>query len=309
METHTLGRSCSCSGADSIQYLTSISLSTVAALFIVIGGCTPNAQLPGTKKPEPKLQKTTAVDSSSERDVYVTPYAPGHLQYDLQIFSVAELLAGDSVHRSDSTHVTGIVTTSLATGPRRNTMIVRVESDSISVTRGSGTSVRLRSNQPFVLTIDAQTGKVETTDQLNRDECVKGDFESSPIDGREVLPTIHTSPIPNTWTDTSSTSTCRGGALLEITRAASYTRLQSPDSTLQIARFTQFQIIGSGQQWNQRTAVAGDGTSTDTLYLGGVPLRLQKIAGSSQTKLIFKTELRVQEFIQTSTTRIALRSQ
>jgi hypothetical protein len=305
MRTHTLETSC-CS-VNRMQCLTYLWLSEVAG-FCIIAGCAPTARPPMMQKPETKLQKPSTTDSSSGRDVYATPYAPGRLQYDLQIFSVAQLLAGDSVHRSDSTYVVGVVTTTLAAGPQRNTIIARVESDSISVRRGSSTSVPVRSSEPPVFTIDTQTGEVEPTNESTLADCVNGDFESSPIDGREVLPTVHISAA-NTWTDTLSTSTCRGGTLLRITRVASYTRLQLPDSTLHIARVTHFQIAGNGQQWNQRIEVSGDGTSTDTLYLGGVPPRLRAVTGSSQTKLVFKTELRVQEFIQASTTHILMRGQ
>ena len=276
--------------------------------FFTVAGCTSTTRQPAVDKPEPTLQKPITTDSSTGRDVYATPYAPGHLQYDLQIFSETRAFAGDSVHRSDSTRVIGLITTTFATGSHRNTAIVRVEFDSVSVIRGSGTSVPLRANGSLTFTINTQIGEVEPTNQVRLDSCSKEDLESSPIDGREVLPTIHTLATPNTWTDTLSTSTCRGGALLRITRIASYTRVESPDSTLHIARITQFQITGNGQQWNQRIEVSGDGTSTDTLRLGGFPLRLLDVAGSSQTRLIFKTELRLQQFIQTSRTHIVMRS-
>jgi len=276
--------------------------------FFTVAGCTSTTRQPAVGKPEPTLQKPITTDSSTGRDVYATPYAPGHLQYDLQIFSETRAFAGDSVHRSDSTRVIGLITTTFATGSHRNTAIVRVEFDSVSVIRGSGTSVPLRANGSLTFTINTQIGEVEPTNQVRLDSCSKEDLESSPIDGREVLPTIHTLATPNTWTDTLSTSTCRGGALLRITRIASYTRVESPDSTLHIARITQFQITGNGQQWNQRIEVSGDGTSTDTLHLGGFPLRLLDVAGSSQTRLIFKTELRLQQFIQTSRTHIVMRT-
>ncbi len=289
------------------QRLTRLRVGGMAGFFIV-AGCTSTTRQPTVDKPEPTLQKPITTDSSTGRDVYTTPYAPGQLQYDLQIFSVARAFDGDSVHRSDSTRVIGLITTTFATGSRRNTAIVRVEFDSVSVIRGSGTSVPIRASRSLTFTIDTQTGEVEPTNQARLDSCSKEDLESSPIDGREVLPTIHTLATPNTWTDTLSTSTCRGGALLRITRIASYTRVESPDSTLHIARIAQFQITGNGQQWNQRIEVSGDGTSTDTLRLGGFPLRLLDVAGSSQTRLVFKTELRLQQFIQTSRTHIVMRS-
>jgi len=278
-----------------------------AISLLVLAGCTSAPPPLITERPEPRVRKPAAGDSASIVTVNASAFMPGQLRYDFQTFSVTRALAGDSTHRVDSTHVTGNFTTTFVAGPSRNTVLARVEPDSISITIGSGTSTPIPSSEALFFTIDTQTGQVTSNYKEVARDCTKGRMDSSPIYGREVLPTLQI-PAVQTWTDTVHNLTCRGGALLTITRVASYTRLQSPDSTSQLMRLTQFHITGNGRQWDQKVDVFGDGTSIDTLRLTGSPPRLRDVTGTSQTKLLFRTELRVQEFIQTSTTHIALRS-
>lgn len=273
----------------------------------MIAGCSPATRPPSIERPEPKVQKPSVPDSSPGSDTYITPYTPGRLQYYIQVISTAQAIGDDSIHRTDSTRVTGILTAILATGPHRNTVIGHVQIDSASITRGSGTSVPIQPSELSAFMIDNLTGRVASSSEEVQHDCTKGDFEASPIHGGEVLPSINPSLAQKAWTDTSSASICRGGALLRITRVASYVRLQSPDSAFYLFRVTQFQITGNGHQWGQKIAVSGDGASTDTLRLSGFPLRLQEVTGRSQAKLTFQTSSRAQEFVQTSMTHIVLR--
>ena len=297
---------CSHNATSRVRCLTHYWIRSAIAGFLLSAGCTTATPPPITQRPAPGIPKPAAVDSPTTVNVYASVYTPGRLQYDLQIFSIARVVTGDTAHRTDSTHVTAILTITLTAGPTRNTVIARVQPDSVSVTPGSGTSVPIPRGDPLIFTIETQTGQVTSTSQEVARDCTKGDTDSSPIYGREVLPSIHT-PMVHPWTDTVHTTICRGGVSLAITRIASYTQLQSPDSTSQLARVTQFRIAGSGRQWDQQIEVLGEGTSTDTLRLSGSPLRLREVTGSSQTKLSFRTQLRTQEFIQTSTTHLALR--
>ena len=275
--------------------------------FLVLAGCSTTTLPPVTERPQPRTQNPAAVDSSTTANVHTTAFTPGRLQYDFQTSSITRALAGDTAHRADSTHVIGILTATLTAGSSRNTVLARIEADSVSVTTGGGTSIPVSSSELFVFTIDTRTGRVAPANQEATQDCMKRGVDSPPLYGREVLPSIHI-PAVQTWTDTAHTSTCRGGVLLAITRIASYTRLASPDSMPQFLRSTQFQITGNGRQWDQKIEVSGDGISTDTLRLSGSPLRLREVTGSSETKLLFRTQLRVQEFIQISTAHIALRS-
>ena len=288
-----------------MRSLTPIQIST-ATVLLILAGCTIATSPRVTQRPETKVEKPV-VDSSRAVDVNATPYAPGQLQYRLQTSSVVRVIAGDSVDRADSTLLTGVLTLVLVAGPARNSVIADVRSDSVSVATGSGTSAPLPPRDVSAFAIDIQTGRVAPMNQKVRRECAADSADSSPIYGYEVLPSIHAWPV-QTWTDTLYTSTCRGGAFLTIARIASYKRLESADSVLRVLRLTQFQISGSGRQWDQKVEVSGEGTSTDTLHLRGSPLRLQAVSGGSQTKLSFRTQLRAQEFTQTSTTHITLRN-
>jgi hypothetical protein len=280
---------------------------TKTIVLLILAGCTTATSPHVTQRPETRVEKPP-VDSSTAVDVDATTYAPGRLQYYLRTSSVVDVTTGDSIHRADSTLLTGILTVTLVAGPVRNTVIAHVQPDSVSVATGSGTSIPILPRELLAFSIDIQTGRVAPINREVRRDCPADGSDSSPIYGHEVLPSIHTRGV-QTWTDTVYTSTCRGGALLTIARIASYTRLQSVDSVLRFLRLTHFQITGTGRQWDQRIEVSGEGTSTDTLHVSGSPLRLQAVFGGSQTKLSFRTQLRAQEFIQTSTTRITLHTQ
>jgi hypothetical protein len=293
-----------------MRCLTRYQIETLIAILILAGctvGCTTAGPIPPPEQPGPGVHKSNPGDSSTVVRASTSPFTAGHLNYDFRTFSVARALARDSAHRADSTLVAGMLTATLVAGPTANTILARVRSDSVSVTTGSGTSVPISSSEPFLFTINTRTGRVTQANQETTRDCTKDSSDSSPIYGREVLPSIGI-PETQTWVDTVHTSMCRGGVLLTITRVASYTRLQSLDSAIQVLRSTQFHIAGSGHQWSQKIEVSGEGTSIDTLRLGGFPIRLREATGSSQVQFSFRTQLRTQEFLQTSMTRIELRN-
>lgn len=281
--------------------------STIAAFFIS-GGCTTATSPRAPQQPELGTKRSSPLDSSAIASVNGSIYVDAQLRYNLQVSSVIRVIAGDSTRRVDSTRVTGMLTTTFVAGPARNTVIARVQSDSVAVATGSSTSVPVSPARLSTFTIDTRNGRITPIHQEARQDCASDSTDSSPIDGREVLPGIHI-PIVQSWTDTLHTSACRGGVLLSITRIAVYTPLQAPDSVLRVLRRTQFQISGNGRQWDQRVEVSGEGIATDTLRLSTFPLQLQELSGGSQMKFLFKTQLRTQEFTQTSATHVMLRNQ
>ena len=289
-----------------VRRLTCVPLECITVLLFLVG-CTTAPTPRATPRPEPGVGNPAPIDPSRPVNLDASTYMPGQLHYDLQIFSTVHTTTPDSTHRTDSTRLTGVITAILVGGLTRKTVSARVQSDSVSVATGGGTSVSLPLSEPVTFSIDTETGRVEPVDKEVRRDCTIPGAENSPISGREVLPTIHTK-ASQTWADTVYTSMCRGGAFLIITRIATFTQLQSSDSILRLLRLTQVQITGNGYQWEQKINVSGEGTATDTLLVSGSPLRLQEVSGNSQTKFTFKTPLRAQEFIQTSTTHIALRS-
>ena len=274
---------------------------------LFLAGCTTTRPSPAPERPDPQVQKPIGGDSSTLVTLAMSPFSAGRLDYNFRIFSITLAVAGDSTPRADSSLVVGILIATLSVSPSRNTVLAHVESDSVTVTTGSGTSVPISPGESFLFTIDTRTGQVVQANRQTTPNCGNSISDSSPIYGQEVLPNIST-PATQAWVDTVHTSMCRGGALLTVTRIASYTHLQSPDSAKQLLRLTQFHIAGTGRQWDQKIEVSGEGTSLDTLRLSGFPIRLTRITGRSQVRFVFRTQLRVQEFLQTSTTRIALRS-
>jgi len=291
-----------------MRSLIPVRVSSRIVFLTLAAGCSTATSSPVAQPPELRTGKSGQTDSSIVVSRGATVYTPGRLQYDLQNSSVVRAIASDSAHRADSTRLIGTVTATLVPGPTHNTVVARVQFDSGSIASGSGTSVPIPPTESLVFTVDTETGRIASMKQEVHQDCATHGADGFPFYGREVLPTIH-APVALAWIDTVETSTCRGGAFLSITRIASYTRLQASDSVLRLLRLTQFRIIGDGHQWNQKIRVSGEGKATDTLRLSGFPLRVQEVAGSSEIELSFRTELRVQEFIQTSTTHIVLRTQ
>jgi len=292
--------------ADTMRCLTRHQIEILISVLF-LAGCTTTRPSPAPERPDRQVQRPIGGDSSTSVRAATSPFDTGRLDYNFRIFSITHALAGDSTPRADSSLVVGILIATLSVSPSRNTVLARVESDSVTVTAGSGTSVPISPGELFLFTIDTRTGQVVQTNRQTTPDCGSGISDSSPIYGREVLPNISI-PATQAWADTVHTSMCRGGALLTVTRIASYTHLQSPDSVKQLLRLTQFHIAGTGRQWDQKIEVSGEGSSLDTLRLSGFPIRLTQITGRSQVRFVFRTQLRVQEFLQTSTTRIALRS-
>jgi len=290
-----------CSSFGALRHLTRTVVWSIA-LSAIVAGCVAHKP-PSTIEP-PGVVKSVAADSAPiTPSISSTLYQPGELHYDLQIFSVVQAFGGDSTHRADSSRIGGIITTSFTTGPERNVVTARVQSDSLSLTAGSGTSVPLPNTGQFVFAIDTRTGHIMPNSQEMLQDCSQAGPESSPLYGREVIPAIRSKV--DVWNDTLQSSACRGGVVLSVRRIVSYK--QSADSTLRLFRSTQFHITGSGHQWGQKIEVSGEGTSRDTLRMGGSPLRIQGVVGSSQATFVFRSPLRTQEFTQTTTTRIALR--
>jgi len=283
------------------------SASLNVAVSGVLAGCAVHAPSSTAESPRSGAVKPPVVDSSSTTSsLSASPYQPGDLRYDLQIFSIVQVLGGDSTRRADSSRITGILAASFSPASRKNAVTARVQPDSLSLTVSGGTSMPLSMVGPFIFTIDTQTGQVVPNADRIAQDCSQVSGDNLPLDGREVVPGIHL-PRIDTWNDTLQTVTCRAGALLTVKRIASYIRIQAADSIVQLLRSTQFQITGRGYQWGQKIEVSGEGTSIDTLGMGGFPLRLQEVHGSSRASFVFRAPLRTQEFSQTAITRLKLR--
>ena len=287
-----------------VRYLTRAAALT--AVFTVVVGCTRTASsAPRTGVPRSPVPEAGVSDSANLRSSPLFIYQPGELRYRLQVSSTIQLISGDSVNRIDSTRVTGNLNVRFSSVAGRDQVTVEVQSDSALLTVAGGTSVPMVSGPPFVFVIDPRNSRITATEVTQNPPCIRESNQQSPFSGREVLPNIQPQ-FRSTWADTTTTTTCRDGVLLFLTRVASYARLQSPDSTYRFLRSTQVAVTGSGVQWEQRVNVSGKGSATDTLYLSGLPTRLRESSGSSHLQLQFRTPLKTQEFIQNTTTHVLL---
>lgn len=273
----------------------------------MLAGCAMHVPSSTAESPRTGGVKSSVADSSPiVSTVSTSPYQPGELRYDLQILSIVQAAGADSTHRADSSRIAGILIASFAASSRQNAVTARVQTDSLSLTVPGGTSTPFATADPFTFIIDTQTGQVAPNTDRALQNCSQISTDNIPLDGREVIPSIRL-PRVNTWADTLRTATCRGGALLIVKRTALYTQTQVSDSTVQLLRSTQFQITGSGYQWGQKIEVSGEGTSTDTLGMGGFPLRLREVRGNSRANFLFQAPSRTQEFTQTAITHVELR--
>jgi hypothetical protein len=276
----------------------------LAAATITLVGCAgsaPASPRAGTPIPAPEV---VVSDSAKPRFPPRFIYQPGQLRYRLQVSSTVQLMAGDSVQRSDSTRVTGNFNVVLSSVPGRDRIAAQIQPDSISLTAGSGTSVSTAPAAPITFQINQPTGRA-TVDKATQNSTCDQDAQHSPFSGSEVLPNIQPQFVTS-WVDTSTTTTCRGGVLLTLRRVATYTPLDTADNTYRILRSTQLTVNGVGHQWNQQVNVRGEGAATDTLYLSGSPLRLQQMTGGSYLRLQFQAPLKTQDFSQNTTTNVLL---
>lgn len=288
---------------DEVRCLT--RFSTLVGLYTIAGCASPTSSTPRAPIPTIPPTEPTIRDSAGSRFSSRFIYQPGQLRYRLQISSAIQLTTPDSIRRVDSTHVTGIVGVRFSTAPGRDDHVVaEVQPDSMMLFAGTGTSVPMIAGPPSTFEIDPRSGRA-TSSKPPQNICGADSSEQSLFSGREVLPRIQLDPV-NNWVDTSATTMCRGAVLLTLMRVASYVRLESPDSSYLLFRLTRLSISGTGYQWGQRVDVAGEGIATDTLKVGGSPIRLQQLTGSSRLQLQFRAPVKVQDFVQTTMTRLFL---
>jgi hypothetical protein len=276
-------------------------LYTVSVTFL---GCMQQA----TQRAEPAgpiSQPASVIDSTSRlASQLLDIYQPGIAQYDYRSISTIQLLANDSTSRTDSTQVTAILTATFAAVSGRQTIEATLKADSILiVTQPLSASASSFQTQFIPLQIDRMTGRslsprpiVAECNQATVDFIFRGD---------EVIPAIrYNSTGTRFWTDSIVSEICRGGMRIQSTRVGRY-RIDSSTSsttpTTQLIRTTDIRMSGAGAQWQQPVQVSGEGISIDTLVITGAPPRLQQLSGTSRLSLEFKSPMRTQQFVQTTT--------
>jgi hypothetical protein len=217
---------------------------------------------------------------------------------------------GDSIPRVDSSRLTAMLSAKYSLVPQSRFIHGVVTTDSVTLWAftNAGTPAVILPNQSYSMDIDPLLGKIavgRTTQACTQEN------NDGPFHGDEITPAIPSSSA-QLWADSSTYSVCRGGVLLRFARVASYRRdtvsaSQISDSLARVFRVVDLVVAGTGSQWQQVVEATGHGTSVDTLMIYTRRLQLQSISGTSRLELSFKSPLRLQHFVQTTTTRITAR--
>jgi hypothetical protein len=250
------------------------------------------------------IDSSSRVDRTSYRVSPVYLFHPGTALYDYRTLSTVRVATGDTVPRVDTTTVTALVSAVFQAVPSDNlTIQASIITDSITVRTGSGATVRY-SPHTDTLKINTGTGRV-SQDSVQKVPCdEQGQEALVRID--DVVPSLLTAQ-KGTWSDTLVRQVCRAGIQLQARRVTSY-QLDSTASELRLLRSTVTTFNGRGVQWNQPVESAGQSTSVDTVFLDlSNRRRIQQIRGTTQLQMNFKSQLRNQQFEQSTQLFVQLR--
>jgi hypothetical protein len=284
------------------------TLRVIALCLVMVGA---GAACATRSAPSPHADSRLATPESplvKHSGSFVMPsiFQHGAAVYDLNLTSTIEITAGDSLPRSDSSHIRAMLSAFFTPLTDKLTRAdVRVDSVQM-LTSGS------KSEFPGVVHTYEITVGPDRSISLDRSHVLASCTFEQPttFTGEEILPILPPSiPLPQFWTDTARFELCRGGIRLGVTRIANYRyepRVSSPDSALtHIVRTTHATFQGYGTQWQQHVEASGTATTVDTLILNAV--RLASISGETHLRLLFRSQFRVQEFRQVSHSNIRLR--
>jgi hypothetical protein len=281
--------------------------SVVVGLLCACATQRPRTETPVSTNPNP-VKSQDSIRTSKLDDASI--YQPGDVRYTLQLNSVVQTTMGDSVPRVDSSRLTAILSAKYSLVPQSRFVRGVMTTDSVTLwtlTNANAPAVVLP-NQSYSMDIDPLAGKIavgHTTQACTQEK------DDGPFHGDEITPSIPTTGA-QLWADSSTYSVCRGGVLFRFARVASYRRdtasaPQSSDSLARVFRAVDLVVVGTGSQWQQPIEATGHGTSVDTLMIHTKRLQLESVSGTGRLELSFKSALRLQHFVQTTTTRITTR--
>jgi hypothetical protein len=289
---------------DSMRQPMPVWQSIIVGLLCACATQRPRTETPISTNPNPLLSRDSVHTSKVDN---VSIYQPGNARYTLQLKSVVQTTMGDSIPRVDSSRVTAVLSARYSLVPQSRFVRGVMMTDSVTLWTFTsiGTPAVVLPNQSYSMDIDPLAGKivvghiVQACTQQNDDGLFRGD---------EITPSIPSSGV-QLWADSSTYSVCRGGVLFRFARVASYRRdtvsvPQAGDSLARVFRAVDLVAVGTGSQWQQAIEATGHGTSVDTLIIHTKRMQLQSISGTGRLELSFKSALRLQHFVQTTTTRI-----
>jgi hypothetical protein len=267
----------------------------------------PRTETPVFTNPS-SIKSQDSVHTSKLEDASI--YQSDDVRYTFQLKSIVQTTMGDSIPRVDSSRLTAVLSTKYSVVPQSRFVHGVMTTDSVTLwtfTSASAPAVVLP-NQSYSLDIDPLAGKIVVNHTTQA--CMQGN-DDGPFHGDEITPSIPSSST-QFWADSSTYSVCRGGVSFRFARVASYRRdtvsaLQVGDSLTRVFRAVDLVVVGTGAQWQQAIEATGHGRSVDTLVIHTKRSQLQSVSGTSRLELSFKSALRLQHFVQTTTTRITAR--
>jgi hypothetical protein len=272
------------------------------------GGCATRTGSSPDTNTQPAVVKPRPSAHSVE-SVMPAIFQHGTVTYDVTITSAVEATAGgDSLPRTDSSHVTAVLSAFFTPLTNQVTRAdVRIDSISVVVpgsatTQSPGVIHTYQIGLGFDNRLLIQRPSVSTPCTLEQPTILTGE---------EILPVVPPmSAIPQSWSDTARLELCRGGIRLNVTRIAEYRRApatsQQENLPIRIIRSTRTAFEGQGTQWQQAVEAIGKATTVDTLILSSS--RLLSISGETHLELGFRSQFRAQEFRQVSYIELRLRN-
>jgi hypothetical protein len=261
---------------------------------------------PPTVSPSPSAP-TSADSTRTSAKSELGIYQPGNVRYALQLKSVVQTAIEDSVPRVDSSRLTAILSAKYSPVPQSRLVHALMVSDSVTLSALATTITPpvVLPNQSYSMDIDPSSGKITVSRavQACSQESVEGPFH-----GDEITPAVPSNGA-RFWADTAIYSGCRGGVLLRFARVSTYQRDTVATSAAgepftRVYRTVDVTVTGTGSQWQQAVEATGHGTAADTLVIRTAPAQLQSISGSGRLELFFKSALRSQHFVQTTTSQV-----
>jgi hypothetical protein len=245
----------------------------------------------------------SASDTTATRPAALAAmFSPGEEHYDAHISSSVRLV-GDSTSRVESTDVTGRIAVTFAINQVADHITATVQIDSVLVRSHNTITAVSLPNRTSLFNIDRRTGQIKRNATDPQPSCVEGTI-TAPFEGTEILPTTQSRVTSSSWVDTSYTQICRSALLLTLTRITTYARTPISRDVGHMIRSSRVIVGGSGFQWSQKVDTSGEGEATDTLFFSPSG-RLERVSGTSNLRLVFRSPFRTQEFLQTATTNIS----
>ncbi len=281
----------------------------LVVIAVVGGAACASAPVPaGTPAPtSPREPERPAITEPSTPIPTIFTYAEGTSRYDLDQVTTIVVGADSAAPAADTVRTTAGLTLSV-TGA---TTTITIDSMAISSVRDTMTPVR-----QLAAPVVVQAPVLLTVQQGTDSTALLSTCDSMEEAARVLAGDIHV-PIPvvvvpaQTWRDSTTSTLCRGGIPLTVTRVSDFhisdVRSSGDSTVATVQRHTVLTLTGSGLQGSRRIMIRGDGRS-ETVFTydlrGG---RFLGSSGQSELHLGFETIQQTEQVVQRSTSSVRLR--